>query len=108
MPRILANALASSAAVTALVFSFSPVPVLAADAPTIAADWGAFGVQTQWMKKDVKPGDDFDAFVNGKWVESVELPADRTRWGSFIELRELSEQRLHQIMDELVASKPAP
>src|SRR3546814_4328218 len=60
------------------------------------------------MKKDVQPGDDFDNFVNGKWVESVELPSDRTRWGSFIELRELSEQRLHKIMDELIASKPAP
>lgn len=107
MPGILGKALTSGAAVTALVFSFSAAPALGADA-LATTDWGAFGVQTQWMKKDVQPGDDFDTFVNGKWVESVELPSDRTRWGSFIELRELSEQRLHKIMDELIASKPAP
>lgn len=107
MPRILRKALISGAAVSAFVFALSSVPGLAADDPG-AANWGAFGVQTQWMNRQVKPGDDFDTFVNGKWVESVELPPDRTRWGSFIELRELSEQRLHKIMDDLIASKPAP
>ncbi|HKT84865.1 MAG TPA: M13 family metallopeptidase [Novosphingobium sp.] len=107
MARIPGKALISSAAVSAFVFSLSSVAALAADDPT-TADWGAFGVQTQWMNKQVKPGDDFDTFVNGKWVESVQLPADRTRWGSFIELRELSEQRLHGIMDDLIASRPAP
>lgn len=113
MSRILGRALASSAAISAFVFSLSAAPLSAADNPVAAsdpaaADWGDFGVQTQWMEKDVKPGDDFDTFVNGKWVETTELPADRTRWGSFDELRELSSQRLHGIMDDLIASKPAP
>lgn len=114
MPRNLGKALASSAAIVALVFGLSVSPVLAETTnpasidATASQDWGAFGVQTQWMDTSVKPGDDFDRFVNGKWIDSVDLPADRTRWGSFIELRELSEQRLRKIMDDLIASDPAP
>lgn len=106
MPRILGKALVSSAAVSAFILGLSTPPAFAAD--PAAPDWGAFGVQTQWMDKTVKPGDDFDTFVNGKWVESVELPPDRTSWGSFAELRELSEQRMRTIMDDLTASRPEP
>lgn len=115
MPRSLKAALVSSAAASALLLSLSspllaeapaPAPV-PAPALAPAADWGAFGVQTQWMDKTVKPGNDFDAYVNGTWNKTVELPADRTRWGSFIELRELSEQRMHAIMNDLIAAKPA-
>jgi len=119
MPRFLRTALVTGAAASAFALSLA-TPTLAeapaapastppaAPALTPSADWGKFGVQTQWMDRSVKPGDDFDAFVNGTWNKTVELPADRTRWGSFIELRDLSEQRMHAIMDELIASKPAP
>ncbi|MYL98682.1 M13 family peptidase [Novosphingobium sp. FGD1] len=115
MSRFTGKALASSVAVSLLALSFA-APALAQDAAPAAAtpslapssDWGKFGVQTQWVDKSAKPGDDFDAYVNGVWNKTAELPADRTRWGSFIELNDLSEQRVHAIMDELVASNPAP
>ncbi|MBT0671181.1 M13 family peptidase [Novosphingobium profundi] len=76
----------------------------AAPALTPSTDWGSFGIQTQWMDTSTKPGDDFDRYVNGKWNDSVELPADRTRWGSFLELNELSQQRMHAIMDDMLTS----
>jgi putative endopeptidase len=106
MPRFSGKALLYSAAISAFALSLS-ASAFAADDPAIAA-WGDFGIQTEWMKQDVRPGDDFDSFVNGKWVESVDLPADRTRWGSFDELRELSETRMRGIMESLIASNPAP
>jgi putative endopeptidase len=89
--------------------SITAGPALADETPAAASagDWGRFGVQTQWMNTTVKPGDDFDAYMNGKWNETVEIPADKTRIGAFIGLRDLSEERLHGILDELVASKPA-
>ncbi len=34
----------------------------------------------------VSPKNDFFRFVNGKWLESVEIPADQGTWGSFNEL----------------------
>lgn len=119
MARVFGKAL-SSAAVSAFAFSLlsvsaaaqTPAPAsaaTAAQAPSLApsTDWGKFGVQTQWIDRSVKPGDDFDAYVNGLWNKTVQLPADRTRWGSFLELNDLSELRLHAIMDGLMAS-PQP
>lgn len=70
--------------------------------------WGKFGVQTQWIDRSVKPGDDFNKFVNGKWIAATPIPADRSRYGSFDELIDKSDSRMHTIMDELLASNPAP
>ena len=46
------------------------------------------GIQLEYMDKSVKPGDDFFRYVNGSWFDKAEIPADRTRWGSFDELRQ--------------------
>lgn len=37
--------------------------------------------------------------VNGGWQKNVEIPADRTRWGTFPELRDLSEKRVKEIVE---------
>ena len=44
------------------------------------------GIDLSLMDKSVKPSDDFFRFVNGTWLNNTEIPADRTRWGSFDEL----------------------
>lgn len=44
------------------------------------------GIDYSLMDTSVAPGDDFFRYVNGKWFDNTELPADRTRWGSFDEL----------------------
>ena len=46
------------------------------------------GINLSLMDKTVKPGDDFFRFVNGTWFDKTTIPADRTRWGSFDELRQ--------------------
>ena len=73
-----------------------------------AGDWGRTGLQTQWIDPAVKPGDDFFAHVNGKWVQQFEIPADRTSWGAFHQLAAQSEGRVHAILEELAARHPAP
>ena len=84
-------------------------PLLAAPpAPAAEEDWGRSGIQTRWVDRAVKPGDDFFRFVNGKWLASHEIPADRTSYGSFQILREQSENRLRAIVEELAAKNPAP
>lgn len=70
-----------------------------------AQGWGDFGVQTQWIEPSIKPGDDFDEHVNGKWTATHEIPADKTRFGSFIALRDLSDERLHAMLDDLAATQ---
>ncbi|VWX46649.1 M13 family metallopeptidase [Novosphingobium sp. 9U] len=71
-------------------------------------DWGTFGVQTKYFEPSVKPGDDFNTYVNGKWLSQTEIPADRSRFGSFDILNNLSIARLHDILDGLAATKQAP
>jgi putative endopeptidase len=42
---------------------------------------------------------DFNAYANGKWVGANPIPADRTRWGAFDQLREQSLEVQHRIVD---------
>jgi len=105
MPRSnLARLLASAA------LALAATPALAQPKPAAdpgVGNWGSYGVQTQWIDSTARPGDDFDRYVSGKWNETIEMPDDKTRIGAFMTLRDLSEDRLHVILDELVAAKPA-
>jgi len=85
--------------------SFAAEP--AAPQTASSADWGVSGIQQQWIDPSVRPGDDFYRYVNGKWIASHEIPADKTAFGAFQILRDESEARLRAILDELVAAKPA-
>jgi len=100
MRTILLSLLAASALATTVAS-----PVQAQTAPTgtwsPANDFGEFGVQTQYIDPTVKPGDDFNRHINGKWLATVEIPADRTSTGGFIVLRDLSEERMKVIMEEV-------
>lgn len=58
------------------------------------------GFDYSGMDKSVKPGDDFNLFVNGKWLKETDIPSDQSRWGSFILLREENNKRLRMIMEE--------
>ena len=42
---------------------------------------------------------DFNAYANGKWIAANPIPADRTRWGAFDQLREQSLAAQHKIAE---------
>src|SRR5690606_41983200 len=46
------------------------------------------GINLSYMDKKVSPADDFFRYVNGTWIDQTEIPGNKTRWGSFDELRE--------------------
>lgn len=71
-------------------------------------DFPGTGLQLNYVDHAVKPGDDFDAFVNGKWKAGFVIPADKTGYGSFNLLDDLSQERLRAILTELAAQKPDP
>lgn len=64
------------------------------------------GIDLSLMDKSVLPNDDFFNFVNGTWVKNTEIPADRTRWGSFDELRQKTDVDALAILEE-AAKNPA-
>ncbi len=49
------------------------------------------GLDLDFMDTSVKPQDDLFYYTNGSWMEQSEIPADRSRWGSFDELREYTD-----------------
>lgn len=63
------------------------------------------GIKLEYMDKSVKPGEDFFKYVNGKWVADTEIPGDKTRWGSFDELRENTNNDALAILKEAAANK---
>jgi len=89
-------------AIAFTLISCSPAPE--APKPRI----GAWGFDLTTMEKSVKPGDDFFRYTNGQWLDTFEIPADRSRYGAFDQLAETAEQDVHVIIDELAASNPAP
>jgi predicted metalloendopeptidase len=58
------------------------------------------------MDKSVSPKDDFFKFVNGTWLKNTEIPADKTRWGSFDELRQRTDKDALAILNE-AANNPS-
>ncbi len=76
-----------------------------APASLASPKYGTWGFDLSGMDASVKPGDDFFKFANGKWLERTEIPADRTNYGNFAMLRELSEARVRAILDEAAAGK---
>ncbi|HRE45098.1 MAG TPA: M13 family metallopeptidase [Terricaulis sp.] len=78
-----------------------------AAAPRPPAAIGAFGVDLSGRDLSVAPGDDFYRYANGGWVDRTEIPADRSRWGTFDILRDKADQDARAIIDELAASSGA-
>jgi putative endopeptidase len=72
---------------------------------TTAQRYGTWGVDLEGMDRSVKPGDDFFKYVNGKWAATTQIPADKTGYGAFAVLGDLSETRVHALLDRWAADK---
>ncbi|HEY0780133.1 MAG TPA: M13 family metallopeptidase N-terminal domain-containing protein, partial [Gemmatirosa sp.] len=68
----------------------------------------ALGIDTTNFDRSVRPQDDFFEFVNGGWLKRTEIPADRSSWGAFLELRERSAIALHGILESAARTPAAP
>ena len=78
-----------------------PPPPAAPVAPP--AQIGAWGVDLAQRDQNVKPGDDFYRYAIGHWLDSNQIPADRSAWGSFSALDDLSEKRVRGLVEALPA-----
>ncbi|APF40915.1 M13 family metallopeptidase [Neomicrococcus aestuarii] len=56
------------------------------------------------MTQSIRPQDDLFRSLNGAWMSSATIPADRGTYGSFEELREKAEANVHAIIEESTAS----
>lgn len=77
----------------------------AAALPTMS--FGTWGVDPALLAADIKPGDDFNAYVNQRWIDANPLPSEFSRLGAFTLLGEKSTADVKAIMDELAVKDPA-
>jgi putative endopeptidase len=70
------------------------------------ASIGDFGLDLSAGNPAVKPGDDFFAYASGNWYDHFEIPPDRTSFGAFNQLDELSKQRVREIIEQAAAAHP--
>jgi len=56
------------------------------------------------MDLQVKPGDDFYKYANGRWLATTEIPADRSGYGTGAMLTELTAKRTAELIKAAAAS----
>jgi putative endopeptidase len=69
------------------------------------AEIGDWGIDLDAMDRSVAPGDNFNRFVNGHWLDTFEMPADKARFGIFDALRERSTEQVHAIVTDLTEAE---
>jgi putative endopeptidase len=73
----------------------APAETASASKPEI----GDFGFDKAGMDAGVRPGDDFYAYANGTWAKDTAIPADKSNYGMFTALADLSQQRTRDILE---------
>ena len=61
---------------------------------------GAAVFDASELNPSLGPCQDFNGFVNAKWVAANPIPADETSWGSFYVLRDKSLEAQHQLVQD--------
>ena len=72
-----------------------------------SAELGSFGIALENMDTSVKPGDNFFRYVNGNWLNSTEIPADKSNYGSFNILADRSNDRVKAIIESSAGKSAA-
>ena len=102
------SALALGVALSLGLAACSSKPVVTDITQQQAAPALSSGINPANMDTSVAPQQDFFRYVNGNWLTSTDIPADKARWGSFDELRENAEKQVLAIIQELAATSHEP
>ena len=78
----------------------APVEAAPPPAPAPKPELGTFGFDPTGMDRSVQPGDNFYMFANGTWAKNTPIPADKSNYGMFTKLDDLSKERTRAIIEE--------
>jgi putative endopeptidase len=89
--------------------------LLAFSAPSIHAQSAATtvvapvsGIDLKSLDPAIRPQDDFYGYVNGVWTRNTEIPADKSTWGTYVELREIAQGQLRNVIDTTLKNPGKP
>ena len=63
------------------------------------------GLDFTTFDKSIRPQDDFYNYVNGSWMKTATIPADKSTWGSFNKLAEGTDNSSMTILHSLLNDK---
>src|SRR6185436_7633157 len=84
--------LASGSIAMALGLAATPLPT---------TDRATSGVDAASFDSSVRPQDDLYRYVNGRWLATVDMPADRVTYGTFLELADQADADVRAIVESL-------
>ena len=71
----------------------------AGDATSTKPQYGSWGFDQAGADMSVRPGDNFFRYANGTWLDRTPIPADKPAVSLRLAMTDLTEQRLHAIME---------
>ena len=76
-------------------------PALADNLPDLskAPRMGPWGFDMAGRDTSVAPSHDFFEYANGTYLKKLEIPSDRSRFGAFDALQDLSQQRMRAVAE---------
>lgn len=101
MKTYLIAGLLGASALAGAVYAQQAPTAATADKPQI----GAFGFDEAGMDRSVAPGDDFYNYANGTWAKTTAIPADKSSFGAFDTLADLSRDRTRGILEAAAKQK---
>jgi putative endopeptidase len=75
--------------------------------PLAAPRLGTWGVDLTGRDASISPGQDFYKSAEGAYTDKLIIPNDKTRWGTFDSLRDLSDARSRAIIEKAAANPGA-
>ncbi|UTP39276.1 peptidase M13 [Phenylobacterium sp. LH3H17] len=96
-------------AASAAALICASTPALAANASDLsqAPRMGPWGFDAAGRDLSVAPSKDFFDYANGTYLNKLEIPADRSRYGAFDALNELSQNRMRAVVEKAAANPGA-
>lgn len=85
-----------AAIIAASPVAANPEATAAKDGPEL----GSFGFDESGMDRGTAAGDNFYLFANGEWSKNNAIPADKSNYGMFTKLDDLSKERVKGLLEE--------
>jgi len=72
---------------------------VATPAPVLHPAIGTWGFDTTGMDRSIAPGASFFRYANGGWLAATQIPADKSNYGMFAILSDVSDERVRVIAE---------
>jgi putative endopeptidase len=66
------------------------------------------GIDLNTFDRSVRIQDDLYRFVNGAWLNTTDIPSDKSNYGAFTALADIAQKRIREIIEAAAASENPP